>query len=43
MYQRDRNQSLFLGGERISGNEVRNQNGRLNYALETGAEAWFAC
>nr|CAG8554261.1 10878_t:CDS:2 [Entrophospora candida] len=26
MYQRDRNASLFLGGERISGNEVRNQN-----------------
>uniref|UniRef100_A0A1D1YTE0 T-complex protein 1 subunit alpha n=1 Tax=Anthurium amnicola TaxID=1678845 RepID=A0A1D1YTE0_9ARAE len=26
MYQRDRNHSLFLGGERISGNEVRNQN-----------------
>ncbi|CAG8594269.1 4526_t:CDS:2 [Funneliformis caledonium] len=26
MYQRDRNQSLFLGGERISGSEVRNQN-----------------
>ncbi|CAB5182900.1 unnamed protein product [Rhizophagus irregularis] len=26
MFQRDRNQSLFLGGERVSGNEVRNQN-----------------
>ncbi|RIB11211.1 T-complex protein 1 subunit alpha [Gigaspora rosea] len=26
MYQRDRSASHFLGGERISGNEVRNQN-----------------
>lgn len=29
MYQRDQNSSLFLGGERTSGQDVRASNGNL--------------
>lgn len=45
MYQRERNPSLFLGGERTSGQDVRSANGKniwiLHHLLFTTCRYWI--
>ena len=35
MFQRDPRAGVFLGGDRVSGQEIRDQNGQFNASLES--------